>query len=63
MVKLLKETAERVGPYGWARFVAGLAILGGMLFYDLHLAREVEVILYAFPAYLLGMDLTKILKK
>lgn len=58
----IKKQLERIGFYGWVRFIAGLIILGGLLTYDVHYERPVEMFLYAFPAYLLGMDALKWIK-
>ena len=62
MVERIKANVARIGFYGWIRFVSGLVLLAAMLYYDIHLDKTVEVLLYAFPAYLLGMDLTKLVK-
>ncbi len=62
MVDLIKKNVSRIGFYGWLRFLAGLIILCLMLVYDIHYESEVEVWLYTFPAYLLGMDIKKVVQ-
>ena len=60
MVERIKSQIKQLDFYSAFRFMCGMLILVPMLYYDLGLEREVEVWLYGFPAYLIGMDLTKL---
>lgn len=56
------EAKSSIGWYGWVRFISGLIVLAAMLYYDLQLEQDIEVYLYAFPAYLLGIDVGRLIK-
>lgn len=60
MTEQIKKWGESIRY--WARFLIGIAILVGMLVFDIHLDKEVPQWLYLFPAYLIGIDISTIFK-
>lgn len=61
MVEGIKKSAARIGLFRWMQFLFGVFFLAAMLYIHVWV-KELELWLFGFPAFLLGMDLTKIMK-